>query len=202
MSERVTLNPITTTRDTPQNVAAINDNFERIAEALDKTVTRSGEAPDYMEGPLDMNNNRVFNLPYPTTATEPVRAQDLQSFIALVETGATFKAMSYGNVSSNININVTPEEAIAFHSMTLTVPNTTISFTEPALLGGTLWSFVVKLKQGTGANLVTWPSNIKWQYGVAPVLPFDSGKEYIVTFVSNPDNPSMEWYGFSDGGVF
>lgn len=81
MSERVTLAPITTTRDTPQSAAAINDNFVKIAEALDKTVSRVQEAPDYMEGDLDMNSNRIFNLPEAVTNNEPLRLMDVALII-------------------------------------------------------------------------------------------------------------------------
>lgn len=73
---RVTLNTLGNL-NTPAAVAALNENFQRLSEALDKTVSRLAEAPDAMEARLDMGNQRLINLPAPTTNTEPLRKGDI-----------------------------------------------------------------------------------------------------------------------------
>ena len=64
------------------NLSAVNDNFDLIAEHLnDKVLYRdnpSGE-PNTMNNNLDMNNNRILNLPAPNSELEPVRLKDLTS---------------------------------------------------------------------------------------------------------------------------
>lgn len=59
-------------------VQAINDNNERIEEAFDNTLSRDGSSPNEMEAPLDMNSNRILNLPAPSSNLEPVRLQDIE----------------------------------------------------------------------------------------------------------------------------
>ena len=44
---------------------------------------------------------------------------------------------------------------------------------EPA---NTQHEVIVILRQGTGANKVSWPNNVDWAYGSEPVLAFQQGK--------------------------
>jgi hypothetical protein len=43
------------------DVAKINDNFSKIQAALDNTLSRDGTAPNYMEGPIDLNGQTLLN---------------------------------------------------------------------------------------------------------------------------------------------
>lgn len=57
------------------NTSRINDNFQKIEDALNQEVLyREGYAgePNEMETNLDMNGNRILNLPDATSPTEPV----------------------------------------------------------------------------------------------------------------------------------
>jgi hypothetical protein len=62
------------------NLSQINANFQEIADNLnDKVLYRdnpTGEANQMLD-PLDMNSNRILNLPAPVNLNEPVRLQDL-----------------------------------------------------------------------------------------------------------------------------
>ena len=71
-------------------IANINGNMTLIETAMEKTLSRDGTSPNAMEANLDMNSNRLINLPPPTTDHEPVRIGDLEAL-----TGGT------------VNINVT-----------------------------------------------------------------------------------------------
>jgi hypothetical protein len=62
-------------------VTTINNNNTAIEQALEKTLSRDGTAPNQMEANLDMNTKRLLNLPQPTTAAEPLRLQDLVDFV-------------------------------------------------------------------------------------------------------------------------
>lgn len=57
----------------------INANNDAIEAALENTLSRDGTSPNQMEANLDMNSNRILNLPSPQSATEPLRFEDAQS---------------------------------------------------------------------------------------------------------------------------
>lgn len=62
------------------NLAAINDNFDKIVDAVNnKSLSRSNPTGDsnQMAVPLDMNGQRIINLPAPISVNEPARVQDL-----------------------------------------------------------------------------------------------------------------------------
>lgn len=66
------------------NPATINNNFQLIATALNNNVlyrANIGSEPNQMTSLLDMNNQRIINLPAPQTDTEPFRKKDANDFI-------------------------------------------------------------------------------------------------------------------------
>lgn len=70
----ISLNPTTATN-------TINVNNATVQVALDDTLSRSGLSPNAMESNIDMNSNRILNLPQGLSAGEPLRVQDLNSFV-------------------------------------------------------------------------------------------------------------------------
>src|SRR5258705_5951778 len=54
----------------------INTNTSNIASAIENTLSRDGTTPNQMQASLDMNSNRVLNLPAPSSQQEPVRLMD------------------------------------------------------------------------------------------------------------------------------
>lgn len=69
------------------NVTTINNNNAAIEEALENTLSRDGTSPNVMEAPLDMNSQRIINLPEPVSETEPVRLADLNEVAAGISDG-------------------------------------------------------------------------------------------------------------------
>ncbi|OZY39023.1 hypothetical protein CJF43_24360, partial [Pseudomonas fragi] len=63
---------------------------------------------------------------------------------------------------------------------------------------GYTWSFTVRLRQGTGANKVTFPASVHWSSKRPPVLAYEAGTADLLTFMS-VDNG---WLGISDGSWF
>lgn len=63
------------------NLSKINDNFQKIETALnDGALWRDnpdGE-PNQMENDLDMNGNRIYNLPAPVSDNEPARFKEIK----------------------------------------------------------------------------------------------------------------------------
>ena len=54
------------------SVAALNANFAAIVTAIENTLSRDGTSPNTMSGNLDMNSNRILNVPAPTSDNEPI----------------------------------------------------------------------------------------------------------------------------------
>jgi hypothetical protein len=53
-------------------VDLLNANFALIETALENTLSRDGTAPNVMNASLDMNSNRILNLPTAASNNEPV----------------------------------------------------------------------------------------------------------------------------------
>lgn len=62
-------------------VSQLNINFSTLATLLETFLSRDGTSPNMMEADLDMNSNRILNLPTPLLATEPLRLSDLTDFL-------------------------------------------------------------------------------------------------------------------------
>lgn len=56
---------------------ALNNDFDIIEEGFERTLDRHGGPGNEMLGPLDMNSQRILNLPEPVEDGEPVRKIDL-----------------------------------------------------------------------------------------------------------------------------
>lgn len=76
MAKRPTLTDVTSGFGT---AAVINGNNAEIETAFDNTLSRDGSTPNQMEASLDMNSNRILNLPAATTNSEPATYEQLQN---------------------------------------------------------------------------------------------------------------------------
>ena len=43
----------------------LNDNFQAVKKALEDSLSRKGEAPNYMDADLDMNSKKIINVADP-----------------------------------------------------------------------------------------------------------------------------------------
>lgn len=69
-------------------ISNVNANNALIEAAIENTLSRDGTSPNTMEANIDMNSNRIVNLPLPLADTEPVRLIDLSgSFTAVPAIG-------------------------------------------------------------------------------------------------------------------
>lgn len=78
---KLTLSDLANLQNENTAVGAINSNNTLIETAIDNTLSRDGSTPNQMGAQLDMNSNRIINLPAPSSVTEPLRLQDLISFV-------------------------------------------------------------------------------------------------------------------------
>lgn len=75
---KLELDPIGSLANETTAIQVLNSNFDRIVEIVQTLLSRDGETPNFMSASLDMNSNRVLNLPSPGTGTEPARLIDIQ----------------------------------------------------------------------------------------------------------------------------
>lgn len=82
---KLTLADLTSLTNQQSAVSTINSNSALIETALENTLSRDGTTPNEMESDLDMNGNRILNLPEPLDDTEPLRLIDAQPFVDAAE---------------------------------------------------------------------------------------------------------------------
>lgn len=79
---KLTLSDLASLANQSAAIATINANNALIETALENTLSRDGTSPNTMEANLDMNSNRIINLPLPSSNTEPVRKGEFDETIA------------------------------------------------------------------------------------------------------------------------
>lgn len=144
----------------------INENFTDIQTALENTLSRDGTTPNAMSANLDMNSNRILNLPEPTDNSEPVRLGDIGGLTGLdlgdieaiatqIAADAASAAQSASDAASYVGAaSQAPKWSTA---RTITVTGD-VSGTSPAWDGSTnLTGFSISLASGvvTAAKLGT-----------------------------------------------
>lgn len=70
---KVTLDDLANLTNETSAVNTINENNDRVVAAIDNTLSRDGSTPNQMEANLDMNSNRILNLPAAVSSGEPIR---------------------------------------------------------------------------------------------------------------------------------
>lgn len=78
---KLTLTNLSSLQNEQSAINIINNNNDAIEAAVEKTLSRDGTMPNQMTSELDMNSNRVLNLPQPVSDTEPLRLAELNEFL-------------------------------------------------------------------------------------------------------------------------
>jgi hypothetical protein len=81
---------------TPSTIGAIDAQLDLIAVAIGDTLSRKADTPNQMEGSLDMNNNRILNLPIPISPSEPARLADITAAVDVVDPNRTKTLKDFG----------------------------------------------------------------------------------------------------------
>lgn len=178
---KITLNNVGSLIDATTAATTINNNFDTIETASDNTLSRDGTTPNQMEATLDMNSNRIFNLPAPISSSEPLRYQDLSDFVGggtvtnIPAGGNTNDVLTKASnadfdidwssaaseVAAGTNIAVTGASPATIS--TINNPNFTTSVTTPNLvLSGTS----LTTKTGSGAVVLGTSPNITTPTGI------------------------------------
>ena len=147
-------------------VNVINNNNAAIEDGFDNTISRDGTGTNQMGANLDMNNNRVLNLPAPVATSEPLRLADLDKFnstgtITNIPVGGTTGQVLAKNSAVDYDISWKDEstELVAGNNISLTgtTPTTIATVASPTFSGVKVSSLVASESVQTDAsnNLVS-----------------------------------------------
>lgn len=127
---KISLTDLANLQNEDSAVANINANNNTIEVAFDNTLSRDGTSPNQMTAQLDMNSNRIINLPAAAGPNDPVRYAELSSAITGV-TGIPTSAPGLATISDG--------HALVFRQITqpaagITVTNPTGGSGNPTLV--------------------------------------------------------------------
>lgn len=104
---KVTLADVGNLIDATTAATTINNNSAAIVAAMEKTLSRDGTSPNQMTSQLDMNSNRIINLPAPGGPNDPVRLQDVTGSptidLSITLTGDVTSPTGNGNLPTTIS---------------------------------------------------------------------------------------------------
>lgn len=105
---KLTLLNVTSLTNESSALATLNNNNNSVEVALENTLSRDGTAPNSMAAALDMNSNRILNLPTPIASHDPVRLSDLSAFSGKgLIIGPYVNVQDYGALGDNVTDNTT-----------------------------------------------------------------------------------------------
>lgn len=86
MTNKVELNELTqVVHKENAFLVALNENFRRLQQAINDTLSRTGEVPNQMEEVLDMNGKRIVNVGDAEEETDALTRRFINGLIAQVE---------------------------------------------------------------------------------------------------------------------
>jgi hypothetical protein len=153
------------------SVDKLNEAFQTIEQAFDNTLSLDGSVPNSMSASLDMNSQRILNLPTPTSDSEPatlgilremssgVALCTLEKFTASVgQTDFALSTTTYEPGSNNLAVFVNGVRKFTPDDFTETSP-TTFSFVSPLTGGEKVW---IVTNEYLGSVDVTTPPSVAW----------------------------------------
>lgn len=89
---KINLNTLSNLQNEATATAAINNNSRIIEAAVENSISRDGTQPNQMNSVLDMNSNKVINLPDALSDQEPVTYGQFLDGVSALENGAVIDA--------------------------------------------------------------------------------------------------------------
>ncbi len=99
--------------------------------------------------------------------------------------------LTINNVEDTLELDMSDDKRV--FKATLTAPVTQLSVINASGSNLNSQTITMLLTQGTGANKISWPSNVKWSYGREPVLTFTKDSIDVIQFLSIDGGST--WYG-------
>lgn len=122
---RITLNRISSLINAP---TTLNGILTQIESAFDRVLFRDATTPNQMSGVLDMNSNRITNLPAPGHINDPVRLQDVVPSINGINISENLLNTLFTLTSTTTSI---AYNASGYATITGSPPNQVVNFFVP-----------------------------------------------------------------------
>lgn len=170
-------------------VADIDSKYKEIQDLVSQINTSSNEIIAYVneaKGYSDSSKSYYNQI------------KELGDIITLYALQAIYKYNDTGEINSG-DVTISPAVGTV-QRFKLMMPNTKLILNALSDPADTARQITLELVQGTGANKVVWPGNIKWNNGRLPVLSYIKNKMDIVTLLTHDSGKG--WYGFYNGGWF
>lgn len=151
---KITLNNVADLTQTTTAAAVINNNSATIQTAFDNTLSRDGTSPNQMNSTLDMNSNRILNLPAAVYPSDPVRLADIMGdppTVAAIPVGGTTGQVLQKNSNTNFDVIWGTPLAGTVSSVGLSLPADFTVTGSPVTSTGTLAATWVNTPTGTGS---------------------------------------------------
>lgn len=101
-------------------IAALNSNNAKLTASIDDTLSRTGLTPNQMEVELDMNSNRIINLPEGISPTEPVRVGDFENVLG--ELQEALDILEGQTVTASVGANYSTKASVQAATISALVP--------------------------------------------------------------------------------
>ena len=169
----------------------MSEMSDRQRAAIELMETAAQTAHDIVHLPADVVVETASG-PSPTLLALAKMITDLTGGLLLP------RKKTIQSAGAALALDVAYTNGVSFFDVTLDKPQCLLTFLNTDIPAGYTWSFTVRLRQGTGANKVTFPASVHWSSKRPPVLAYEAGTADLLTFMS-VDNG---WLGISDGSWF
>lgn len=164
-------------------IGNLEARYEQVTQLIKTEYQEAYNAIMAISPDLENILSRIANAKKEVSAVE----QNLE------ELGGNLTSLQVKEVSGETALQLTPTTSCVYN-ITLNKPQCAISFASSiGLRAGILKEIRLYLKQGTGANKVTFPSNIKWAGGYPPTLSFE--KDYVDIVQLDTIDGGQTWHG-------
>lgn len=152
---KITLNNVADLTQPITAAAVINANSATIQNSFDNTLSRDGTSPNTMNASLDMNSNRILNLPAAVLDNDPVRLIDIVNMggnptVAGIPVGGTTNQVLTKDSNTDFDVSWSTPLAGTVSSVALTMPADFSITGSPVTSSGTLGVTYVNTPTGTG----------------------------------------------------
>jgi hypothetical protein len=156
----------------------LNDNFDKIEQAIDNALTRDGTGPNEMLSDLDMNNNEIYNVASPTRESSLATRGYVDNLVAQEPFTREERDLQYANESLDRDTNLQENINIAVNNYQAADANLQAQLTGEVPLEASAFS-PISWHDQTIDNSVVIPDNKNaWSFG--PTITISSGQSVTV----------------------